>query len=133
MNRLIASMRREFVESHSTTSDYLNHMLLYPGGVIQDMTVKIAIDNKLAKGRIEIGDRVAELDKIASPLLVYAGKTDNLVAPDIAKRSIDVVASTDKEFRIAPGGHMGVILGSKAQTNVWSGTAEWLGSRSAAA
>ena len=32
---------REFVESHSTTSDYLNHMLLYPGGVVRDMAMKM--------------------------------------------------------------------------------------------
>ena len=28
---------REFVESHSTTSDYLNNMLRYPGGVVKDL------------------------------------------------------------------------------------------------
>lgn len=121
---------REFVESHSTTSDYLNNMLMYPGGVVQDMTVKMAIDNRLAKGRIEIGDRVAELDRISTPMLVYAGETDNLVPQGIAKKIVDVVASTDKAFHVAPGGHMGVILGSKAQRAVWAGSVEWLSSRS---
>jgi polyhydroxyalkanoate synthase len=122
---------RGFVESHSTTSDYLNNMLLYPGGVIADMTVKMAVDNKLASGRIEIGERVAELDRIESSMLVFAGQTDHLVAPKIAEKIVDVVASTDKEFRVAPGGHMGVILGSKAQGQVWAQAADWLAARSA--
>lgn len=123
---------REFVESYSTTSDYLNRMLLYPGGVIRDMTVKVAVDNKLAAGRIEVGDRVAALDRIDCPMLVFAGETDRLVSPDIARKLVDVVASTDKEFRVAPGGHMGVILGSRAQDIVWKQSADWLATRSGA-
>lgn len=123
---------REFVESYSTTSDYLNRMLLYPGGVIRDMTVKIAVDNKLAAGTIEVGDRVAEIGRITCPLLAFAGETDRLVSPAVAGKLVDVVASTDKEFRVAPGGHMGVILGSRAQSMVWAQSAEWLAERSAA-
>lgn len=121
---------RRFVESYSTTSDYLNNMLMYPGGVIQDMTVKIAVDNKLASGKIEIGDKLAELDKIDADLLVFAGETDILVPPPIARKLVDVVASEDKEFRVAPGGHMGVILGSGARAAVWAETADWLETRS---
>ena len=121
---------RDFVESYSTTADYLNNMLLYPGGVIQDMVVKMAIDNQLAAGRIEVRDRVADLTKIKANMLVYAGTSDILVPPSIARRIVDVVASKDKEFRIAPGGHMGVILGSNAPGSVWESAAQWLDSRS---
>jgi len=121
---------RAFVESHSTTADYLNNMLLYPGGVIADLTVKVAVDNKLASGKIEIGSELAELDRIACPMLVFAGEKDVLVPAPIAQKIVDVVASTDKEFRVAPGGHMGVILGSRAQSQVWAQSADWLAQRS---
>lgn len=123
---------REFVESYSTTSNYLNRMLMYPGGVIRDMTVKVAVDNKLAAGRIEVGERVAEIGSISSPLLAFAGETDVLVSAEVAGKLVDVVASADKEFRIAPGGHMGVILGSRAQSVVWAQSADWLAARSGA-
>jgi len=121
---------REFVESHTTTSNYLNNMLLYPGGVIQDMVVKMAVDNNLATGRIEIGDAVAELSTIKSNFLVFAGATDHLVPAQIARRSVDIVSSRDKQFQVAEGGHMGVILGGKAQKAVWATSAEWLAQRS---
>jgi polyhydroxyalkanoate synthase len=120
---------REFVESHSTTSDYLNNMLMYPGGVIRDMTVKVAVDNKLAAGRIEVGNRIAAIDQITCPLLAFAGETDTLVSAQVAGKLVDVVASTDKEFRVAPGGHMGVILGSRAPEKVWAESADWLAKR----
>ncbi len=120
---------REFVESHTTTSNYLNNMLLYPGGVVQDMAVKVAVDNKLASGEIEIGDKLAELNKISCSMLVFAGETDSLVPPSIAERIMDVVASQDKAFYVVPGGHMGVILGSRAQQAVWAEAASWLQAR----
>lgn len=120
---------REFVESHSTTGDYLNHMLMYPGGVLKDMAVTVG-ENQLAKGKVELGDNIAELDAIKSNLLAFAGETDILVPSDIAQQIVDIVASKDKEFRIAPGGHMGVIIGSKAQNAVWAESAEWLATRS---
>ncbi|KAA1192416.1 alpha/beta fold hydrolase [Pseudohalioglobus sediminis] len=129
---LVTHLRdREFVESYSTTSDYLNNMLRYPGGVVKDMAGGVVNENQLARGRVYIGDEVAELDRIDCNLLAFAGKTDNLVPPDVARGIINVVASDDKEFREAPGGHMGVIIGSKAQSAVWAESADWLASRSA--
>ena len=107
-------------------------MLRYPGGVLKDMSGSVVAQNQLAKGRVTIGDRVAELDTIESNLLAFAGKTDHLVPPEVAAKSLEVVASKDSEFRVAPGGHMGVIIGSKAQNAVWAESAEWLASRSAA-
>ncbi|MAA74752.1 MAG: alpha/beta hydrolase [Salinisphaeraceae bacterium] len=121
---------REFVVAHSTTANYLNNMLLYPGGVVQDLTIKMAVDNDLASGRIVIGDRVAELSEIDCPILVFAGETDILVKPPIAQKIMEIVASQDKTFRIRPGGHMGVILGSKAPDGVWADSVEWLSERS---
>ena len=123
---------REFVESHSTTSDYLNNMLRYPGGVVQDMAGGVVIENQLAGGKVQIRDKTAEIDCIASNLLAFAGERDSLVPPEVAERVVELVASDDKEFRIAPGGHMGVIIGSKAQGAVWAESADWLVSRSQA-
>jgi polyhydroxyalkanoate synthase len=124
---------REFVESHSTTSDYLNHMLMYPGGVLKDMAVKVVVDNQMAKGRVEIGDTVAELDAIDCNFLGFAGESDVLVPAEVATQIVDIIASRDKEFRVVPGGHMGVIIGSKAVTAVWAESVQWLGERSAKA
>jgi polyhydroxyalkanoate synthase len=52
------------------------------------------------------------------------------VPAEIAEKIVDIVATKDKEFRVAPGGHMGVIIGSKAQNAVWAESVEWLAKRS---
>lgn len=123
---------REFVESHTTTSDYLNNMLFYPGGVLRDMATKVVLDNQMASGRVEFGDTVAELDAIDCNYLGFAGEGDMLVPAEVAARIVDVIAAPDRDFRVVPGGHMGVIIGSKAVDAVWAETAAWLGERSAA-
>jgi polyhydroxyalkanoate synthase len=96
------------------------------------MAGEVVSENQIATGRVQIRDKVAELDSIQSALLAFAGETDNLVPPEVAERSVEIVASNDKEFRVAPGGHMGVIIGSKAQSEVWSQSADWLEERSQA-
>ena len=118
--------------TYSTTADYLNNMLLYPGGVIKDMAVKVVGQGQLARGKVEVGDNLAELDRIESNLLAFAGETDILVPAEIAEKIVDIVASEDREFRLAPGGHMGVIIGSKAQNAVWAESVDWLAKRSGA-
>lgn len=122
---------REFIEQHTTTADYLNNMRLYPGGVVRDFMVRFAIDNHMARGKVKLGESVSQLQNIKASLLVFAGETDHLVPASMAKRSLELVSSTDKTFLRAPGGHMGVILGSRAKSNVWQIADDWLQTRSA--
>jgi polyhydroxyalkanoate synthase len=123
---------REFVEKHSTTSNYLNKMLIYPGGVVRDMVLRMAIDNELAKGAIRVDSRVAEIGAIQASALVFAGSRDTIVAPSVAKKIVELLPTKDKEYRVAPGGHMGVILGASAPAEVWDPAADWLVPRSKA-
>lgn len=121
---------RDFVKSYSTTSDYLNNMLMYPGGIVKDMAVTMVGENQMAKGKVKLGDNLAQLDAITCNLLSFAGETDILVPAEIAEQIVHIVASKDRDFRLAPGGHMGVIIGSKAQDAVWAESVEWLRTRS---
>ena len=122
---------RELLEAHSTTSDYLNHMLMYPGGVLRDMAMNVVGGNQFASGRVEFGSTAADLDAIRCNFLGFAGENDRLVPEDVAHHIVDIIASQDKDFRSAPGGHMGVIIGSSACDAVWAQTVDWLATRSA--
>lgn len=121
---------REFVESHSTTADYLDHMLVYPVGVVQDMLVHAVIDNQFADGSMQLGEYFADLTRIKADFCAFAGDRDNIVPVNTARKIMDLVGSSEREFHVAPGGHMGVVLGSKAVTHVWEPVAKWLDERS---
>ncbi|MDI1301885.1 MAG: alpha/beta fold hydrolase [bacterium] len=121
---------RDFVIEHATNASFLDHMVAYTGGIMQDMMVRIWIDNAMADGCMPIGDREARLDTITSNLLAFAGKSDTMVTKDAVITLLDLVASGDKSFQIVPGGHMGVLAGSKAPATAWAKTADWLAERS---
>jgi polyhydroxyalkanoate synthase len=121
---------RRFVESHTTTSHYLNNMLPYPVGIVQDVVAKMAVGNQFAKGEFKLGKKMVRFKSIQAPMLVFAGETDVLVQASAARGILDLVDSHDTSFETAPGGHMGVILGAQAQSVVWARSASWLGQRS---
>ncbi|MBZ2169421.1 MULTISPECIES: alpha/beta fold hydrolase [Marinobacter] len=121
---------REFVSDHTSTAAFLDRMVAYPGGIIQDTVVRVWLDNQLSRGRIRIGDDVALLENINANLLAIAGEDDTLVTPDAAGNVMDHVSSKDKTFRVVPGGHMGILAGSRAPKASWLALADWLAERS---
>ena len=122
---------REYVTQYQTMSTWFNKMHTYPGGIIQDFIVQVGVDNALAKGEVLLGDeKKALLDRINCSLLAIAGETDNIVSVEAAKKVLDIVASKDVEFKLAPGGHAGVFAGSKSPDTTWTFAADWLASRS---
>ncbi len=121
---------REFVTSHATTSAFLDRMVAYPGGVIQDTVVRVWIDNSLSRGEIQIGDDVARLENVNANLFALAGDSDTMVTPAAARRVMDLVSSQDRTFKVVPGGHMGILAGSQAPRASWVALADWLAERS---
>ena len=122
---------RDYVTQHDTMASWFNDMHAYPGGIVQDFVVRVGLDNALSKGRVKLGlDQEALLDRINASLLAIAGTGDKIVTVEAARKVMDIVASTDKLFKLAPGGHAGVFAGSKAPATTWRMAADWLKPRS---
>lgn len=121
---------REYLQESLTMSKWFDDMVDYPGETIRDMAVHMAINNKLAKGRMRIGEASAEFNSIRCAILAFAGETDKLVSVKAAHKVLDIVSSEDKEFCVVPGGHAGVFAGNRAPEHTWAISTEWLASRS---
>lgn len=122
---------RDFVVEHATNAAFLDRMVAYTGGIVQDMMVRIWIDNEMADGRMPVGNQEARLDRVKASLLAFAGKSDTMVTQDALVTLMDLVDSVDRSFHVIPGGHMGILSGSKAPATAWAMTADWLAERSA--
>lgn len=121
---------REYLKQNHTMGTWFNDMVDYPGETIKEMAVHMMINNRMSKGVMRFGAQQATFNKIHCSILTFAGATDALVSVEAARKAQDIVASKDKQFCIAPGGHAGVFAGSKAPANTWAISAKWLARRS---
>lgn len=121
---------REFVSDHATQSAFLDNMVPYPGGVVKDMIGRLWIENEFSTGTLHIAGTVAHLADIHASLFAIGGKSDTMVTRPAIEALLDLVGTTDKTFLHAPGGHMGILSGSKAAKAIWAPVADWLAERS---
>ncbi|MFO0679862.1 MAG: alpha/beta hydrolase [Polyangiaceae bacterium] len=71
-----------------------------------------------------------ELERLAHPLLVVAGRHDELAPLASVKPLFDRSASTDKAFVPVDGGHIDLLVGRHAPKAVWPVVTNWLDARS---
>ncbi|HCT40941.1 MAG TPA: alpha/beta hydrolase [Moraxellaceae bacterium] len=121
---------REFVTDHATQSAFLDNMVPYPGGVVKDMIGRLWIENEFSTGTLHIAGTVAQLADIHSALFTIGGKSDTMVTRPAIEALNELVGTQDKTFLHAPGGHMGILSGSKAPSAIWAPVADWLAARS---
>lgn len=122
----------DYVARYMTMNEWFTNMPDYPGATVQDMMRKMGLYNRMAKGKLKIGTRVADFSSIKSNILAFAGDNDKIVSIAGARAIMTIVGSTDKTFHIVPGGHAGVFTGSKAVHTTWSISKDWLQLRSKA-
>lgn len=127
---LINLWDREYVKVHSTMQQWFDDMVDYPGETIKGMVVHMALNNRMARGRMPLGDQQADFGRIHCAILAFAGESDRLVSIRAARKVLDIVSSEDKEFCVVPGGHAGVFAGARAPENAWMLSADWLAERS---
>jgi poly[(R)-3-hydroxyalkanoate] polymerase subunit PhaC len=122
----------EYVNGFDAMNQWVSQFIDYPQTAFIQFQRDFMQHNKLVRGKMTFGGKVADLRSVKAALLVFAGRTDQ-IAPQAAVRAVlDAVGSTDKTFHLVPGGHMGVFAGSTAPEQVWKRAAEWLAPRSLA-
>jgi len=75
------------------------------------------------------GERV-DLRNIEQNLLVVTAGADHIAPRRGTLPLLDLVSSADVEHLDRPGGHIGLMAGSRARTDVWPEIAGWLAERS---
>ncbi len=120
----------EFVNGFDAMNQWVSQFIDYPRDAFIQFNREFLQRNKLARGQLTLRGKVADLRRIEANLLVFAGKTDQIAPPASVRPLLDKVSSADKTFLLVPGGHMGVLAGAQAPTQVWEPMAKWLAARS---
>jgi polyhydroxyalkanoate synthase len=116
----------EYVKNHDAVDTWLTDMIPYPKEAFKQLVRDMVTGNRLVQNELRFGDRHVDLRAIQCPVLAFAGKSDNVATPRSTQRILDVLGTKDKTYRLAPGGHIGVVAGSKAPGSVWDPAVEWL-------
>lgn len=83
-------------------------------------------ENKLIKGEAMIGEHQVGLNNITQPVLNIYGSFDHLVPPAASLALSEHISSEDYEAFEVKGGHIGVFVSGKAQTQVAPKIVAWL-------
>lgn len=87
-------------------------------------------ENRLVRGRMELRGRRVDLRNIDHSVLVVTAGADHIAPRHTTMPFLDLTSSDDIEHLDRPGGHIGLMAGSKARKEIWPLIGEWLAPRS---
>ena len=117
---------RDFVASHATNGAFLDDMVAYPGGVIQDIIRYLWTDNVVAHGQLPMEGTDGHLNQVTANVLNITGANDPIVTPECSQAMKPLIRSKDKTFVTIDGGHMGILGSAAAQKQSWARIGDWL-------
>jgi len=102
----------------------------FPGRAYREWITWIYKENRLIAGRLQLRSQAVDLARIEQNLLVVTAGADHIAPPEGTVPLLDLVSSEDVTHLERPGGHIGLMVGSKAKHEVWPELADWLRERS---
>lgn len=111
---------RDFV----ALEDWVNDSVALAGPVARECLFRWYGDNSPAKGQWRIGGLPVLPEKVTVPTLVMIPERDRIVPPQSSEPLARAIPGA-RTLRI-PGGHVGMLLSSRAKTEVYGPLARWL-------
>jgi polyhydroxyalkanoate synthase len=102
----------------------------FPARAWREWTTWMYREGGLPHGRVLLRGRPVDLRSIDQSLLVITARADHITPPGNTAPIFELVASTDVTHFDRPGGHIGLIAGSRAREEIWPAIAGWLHERS---
>jgi polyhydroxyalkanoate synthase subunit PhaC len=120
------------VTSHFAMERWLNDNVPVAGETFRTFVKDLYQKNKLCRGELELGGQRVDLRRIACPVLLLTARNDHLVPPrstEGIRPHLDPGAARVESMTI-DAGHVGLVVGGKAQATLWPAAARWLARQS---
>jgi polyhydroxyalkanoate synthase subunit PhaC len=121
----------QFVSNYFAMERWINDNIPVAGETFREFVKKLYQRNELVRGEFRLGRRPIDLRRITCPLLLLTAKNDHLVAPRSTEGIRPCVGSRDVRSMTIDAGHVGLVVGAKAQKTFWPEATRWLVERSA--
>ena len=109
--------QRRFLDSEGWTA--------YSGPAIAELLEQFVTHNRMLEGGFVIDDRLVTLADIDVPIMTVVGKTDTIGHPDAVRAIRKAAPRADVYELTLPGGHFGLVVGSKATDITWPAVGAW--------
>jgi len=118
------------VDAHQAMARWVADNPPFPGRAYREWITWMYKENRLVSGRMRLRDQRVDLGAVEQNLLVVTAGADH-IAPRVGTLPLlDLVGSQDVTHLDRPGGHIGLMAGSKARKEIWPDLAAWLSERS---
>lgn len=104
----------------------------FPSKAYREWITWIYKENRLAQGQVELRGRRVDLGNIEQNILLVTAGDDHIAPREGTEPLLDLVSSEDVTHLARPGGHIGLVAGSRARNELWPALREWLAPRSSA-
>jgi polyhydroxyalkanoate synthase len=102
----------------------------FPARAYKEWITWMYKENRLVNGNMRLRGTLVDLGEIDQSLLVVTAGADHIAPPEGTHPLLEMVSSDDVTRLDRPGGHIGLMAGSKARNEIWPDIAQWLSERS---
>jgi polyhydroxyalkanoate synthase len=109
---------------------WVEDVIPFAGEAFRQFVNEYLRTNNLVQGKQVINGQRVDLANICASVLNVVAKYDHLVSRSQSEGIMDIVSSQDKELKIIPSTHVGLMASHRAKEKLWPELVEWLGPRS---
>lgn len=109
---------------------WVEDVIPFAGEAFRQFVKDYVHENRLVKGEHVIDGQPVNLSNIRASLLNVIAEYDHLVARSQSESIMDLVSSQDKELKVIPSAHVGIMVSARARYKLWPEVADWLSQRS---
>lgn len=104
----------------------------FPSAAYREWITWMYKENRLIRGLLRLRGRRVDLAQITANVLVVTAGADHIAPRHTTMPFLDAISSVDVSHLDRPGGHIGLMAGSKARKETWPHITDWLGQHSGA-
>jgi polyhydroxyalkanoate synthase len=120
------SWNEKFLDRYLAINHWVDDCIAFPGSTYVKYVQDFYQKNLLYKGELKIGEEQVNLKNITCPVLVISSLEDNIVPIESALALLDLVSSKTREAKQISGGHIGIVISSKARDQLWMPVENWI-------
>lgn len=98
----------------------------WPGPALRQFMDEMVAHNRLAQGGLVVNGEATSMADLRCPILYFVGTRDELARPASVRAVRRYSPEATHTERLIEAGHFGLVVGSKAMTEVWPTVIDWI-------